>query len=134
MKPVTQTKLHTEDQNGNCMCAAFASILEIDLEKVPHFEDMPECGKGTPKSPSWWKALNTWLYELGYQLIIFTDNQYITGYYIANGTSPRGFEHAVVYEGPAMVHDPHPVGGGIKEVTSKWVLVPFNPAGNQKGG
>ena len=36
MIPINQTKLHIpEKQNGNCMCAALASLLEITIENVP---------------------------------------------------------------------------------------------------
>ena len=129
MKPIKQTKLHVEgQQKGNCMNAAFASLLEIDIETIPHFEDMPNAGEGTKEKPSWWKAMNDWLAELGFYIVAQYQNIYFEGYYIANGPSPRGVEHSVVYKGSVMVHDPHPSGAGIEKITSAWVLVPIDPA------
>ena len=53
MIPVDQTKLHEPPVNGNCTNAAFASILEIGIEEIPHFEDMP--------ANKWYPALLDWL-------------------------------------------------------------------------
>lgn len=130
MKPAKQTKLHISDkQNGNCMNAAFASILELDIEDIPHFEDMPECGQGTKENPSWWKALNDWLWQMGFYLETRNGSQGMPPvYFIANGPSPRGLEHSVIYKGTEMVHDPHPSNEGLNEVTSIWILVPIDPS------
>ena len=126
MIPVTQTKLHIPDkQNGNCMAAAFASILEMRIEDVPCFEDMPAHGEGTSKKASWWNTLNTWLLSLGFLLI--EPPKTFPGYFIANGLSPRGFEHSVIYKGTKLVHDPHPSNDGISEITSAWALLPLDP-------
>jgi len=121
MIPIDQTKLHIPGkQNGNCMNAAFASLLEIQIEDMPNFEDMRD-GK-------WYPALLEWLEELGFQLLRWDEEIYLSGYFIANGPSPRGFEHSVVYLGAEMVHDPHPDKTGLNKITSTWALLPINPA------
>jgi len=69
MKKVDQTKLHVPPfHNGNCMNAAFASILEIDIEDIPCFEDMPSHGEGKKGAQSWFPALLDWLGAKGYYL------------------------------------------------------------------
>ena len=128
MIPITQTKLHRPPQNGNCLNAAFASILEIDIEDIPHFEDMMEHGKGQKGERSWFPALLDWLEELGFYLLQWDEPVYLPCFFIANGPSPRGIEHSVVYKGTEMVHDPHPSGKGLKKIRSVWVLLPLNPA------
>ena len=55
MKPVYQTIFGKT--NGNCFAACIASILEMDLEDVPHF-----C-RGD--NPEWMFDLNEWLYQFG---------------------------------------------------------------------
>jgi hypothetical protein len=116
MIPVKQTKISIEGvQHGNCMAAAIASILELRIEDIPAFEDMP--------SPNWWFSLQTWLISKGYVLKNHNadkDSAMIKDYYIACGTSPRGLEHSVIYKDGKLVHDPHPDGGDIKKVTSIW--------------
>ena len=120
MKPVDQTKLHNPPINGNCANACFASILEINIEDVPCFEDMDE-----NQCPP---ALSEWLESLGFYRIRFEEPIFFPGYYIVNGISPRGHLHSVVYKGPEMVHDPHPSRAGILKILGVWVLVPLDPA------
>ena len=120
MKPIDQTKLHNPPVIGNCMNAAFASILEIDIEDIPHFEDMDKY--------KWWPRLLDWLEGLGFYLLQWDEPIYLPCYFIANGTSPRGVEHSVVYKGEKMVHDPHPSRDGIEKIRSVWVLLPIDPS------
>ena len=119
MKPIDQSKFG--EQNGNCMSAVLASLLEIDLVAVPQSEDMDEL--------KWYPALRRWLQGVGYHLLIWEDVEfYLPGYFIANGPSPRGaFEHSVIYKGTRMVHDPHPSRDGIEKITSIWALLPLDP-------
>lgn len=126
MKPVEQTKLHVPGkQNGNCMAAAIASLLELPLSDVPNFEDM---GMTTPKSDRWFESLKDWLFELGFELLIWDQPVVLKGYYLVGGKSDRGFEHQVVYKNGKMIHDPHPDKTGILTFTDQWALLPLNPA------
>lgn len=120
MIAVDQTKLHIPPINGNCMNAAFASILEMDIEDIPHFEDMTET--------EWYPKLLRWLEGIGFHLIRWDQEIYLPSYFIANGPSPRGVEHSVVYKGTEMAHDPHPSRDGLDKITSVWALLPLDPA------
>lgn len=121
MIAVDQTKLHIPGkQNGNCLNAAFASILEIDIEGMPHFEDMPDT--------KWYPGLLDWLQGIGFLLLTWEEERYLPGYFIANGPSERGFEHSVVYKSTKMAHDPHPSRSGLDKITSVWALLPIDPS------
>jgi hypothetical protein len=118
MKPVTQTKVSKRDENGviisvgNCYASCWASILEIPLEEVPKFENLPPDG-------TWFVKTWEWLRSLGYELEISHDIEKYPKYdhYIASGPSPRGpWDHSVVYFNGDLVHDPYPSGEGIKKV------------------
>lgn len=125
MKPIDQTKLHDPPAvNGNCLNAALASILEIDIEEVPHFEDMTRL--------KWYPSLRRWLESLGFHLLRWDQKVYLPGFFIANGPSPRGFEHSVVYHKTKMVHDPHPSRDGLEKITSVWALLPLDPAQHKR--
>ncbi len=135
MIPVEQSKLHIPGtQNGNCITAALASLLELELSDMPEFEDMADCGKGTKDNKSWFRALLDWLESLEFYLLQWEEEIYLPGYFIANGPSPRGVEHSVVYKGREMVHDPHPDKSGLEKITSVWALLPLNPAQFKQGG
>ena len=120
MKPVNQTKLHSETVNGNCLAAALASILEIDIDDVPEFEDMGD---------NWGGELADWLDSIGFYIMewqeVIPD---IPGYFLVCGESPRGVLHEVVYFDGKMVHDPHPSNAGITTVKDVFVLVPKDPS------
>lgn len=121
MKPLIQTKLHNPPhQNGNCMAACLASLLEIEITDVPKFEDEHE--------KEWYFSVLKWLSSLGYYLVYWEEEIHWDGYHIAIGPSPRGnFSHCVIYKGKQMVHDPHPSGDGLLSITETEALVPFNP-------
>ena len=121
MKPVPQTKLHNPpEQNGNCLAAALASLLELDISEVPEFEDM--------EGDSWWFKLIDWLHSIGFHLVVWDQEIHYPGFYIVGGTSPRGdFLHSVIYENGKLVHDPHPSGDGLVKIKDTWALLPFNP-------
>lgn len=128
MIPVTQTKLHDPPrQNGNCLAAALASILELPIEAIPEFEDM--------KKSEWWDELKSWLKIRGMYIINFDGEniQFLLDnfdmYFIVSGTSPRGdCNHSVIYKGNKMVHDPHPSGNGVTEIKEVDVIVPVDPS------
>jgi hypothetical protein len=116
MKKVFQTKFEKE---GNCFVACLASILEISIEKIPEYKD----GNGI-----WYKKYRKWLNQWGLDLIALTDwsgeaKEYIPLVFaIVSGISPRGLSHSVVYFGHEMIHDPHPEGGGVKDITD-WIYI-----------
>lgn len=103
MKPVMQTVF---GENGNCMQACIASLLELPLEEVPHF---PIHGQ--------FLALERYLRQFDIQPVGFpvaTIRPYGV-YYIGTGMSKRGRRHAVVCKNLLVVHDPHPDDTGIDD-------------------
>lgn len=141
MKPVKQTRLVTEDQQGNCYPAVIASILEMECEEVFQVQEHYD---------GYWKEpLDIWLEERGYEIteaddfkvwhhdlwlhrFFETDGKNPDGlpaeqwgeimrdeledqYYFVSGISPRDPEiaHIVIYKNGVMVHDPHPDNTGI---------------------
>lgn len=111
MKPLIQTKLHSETKKGNCYATAIACLLECDIEDVPNIEvlfDVPDS--------QWYAVLVDWLEYKGYSHHhsgVKADYEGFDGYYLVSGKSPRGVQHCVIYRNGKMVHDPHPSGAGI---------------------
>ena len=118
MIPIDQTKLHTDNQKGNCLMACFASLLEIPIEDVPEFD-----------GESWFSQMTKWLETIGFDLIRWSGEVELPGYYMVMGTSPRGdFNHQVIYKNGVLIHDPHPSKAGGIEVKEIWALLPLDPA------
>lgn len=120
MIPVHQTLFG--DGKGNCVQAALASILEMDLEDVPN----------VIQSRYWWEALNQWLKGFGLEVVeVLAGGDFVpAGYHLIGGQSPRGnFNHVVVGHNGKMVHDPHPDGDGLTTTSGFWIFVSLNPQG-----
>ncbi len=126
MKPVHQTIF---GDSGNCLVACIASILELPLEKIPHW-----------KNPDvWYEQVNHGLKQYGVCLLTvpvrFKDG---TRYQppddvicIAGGVTPRSPKrgHAVVWLNGRMIHDPHPSGVGLKGEPGDYTFIlQHNPA------
>jgi hypothetical protein len=127
MKPVMQTKFGKE---GNCTQACICSILELPIEDAP---DVPD-------EKYWMTVINRWLEKKGLVLmVVSTVFDSVDGrrlcvkkprvypmdcYYVVGGRSPRGIGHSVVFQGEVMVHDPHPEGGGVADVTDLYFICP----------
>ncbi len=107
MKPVMQTRFGDE---GNCLQAAIASLMELPLDGVPDFVER-----------DWWGTLQRWLHPMGlYPIIVRAGSggrvPSSVGYYLISGKSPRGWDHMVVAKEGEVAHDPHPDGSGLLEV------------------
>ncbi len=113
MKPVKQTIF--DNENGNCMQACIASLLEMELVQVPNF---------VYSGKKWWTAFREWIASLGYSPLevnwpiplsdegqhIFPNEGQVCW---AVGNSPRGdWKHAILVKyikGEwTNYHDPHP--------------------------
>lgn len=144
MKPVMQTKFGYP--YGNCLAAALASVLELELRDVPDF-----CTDDDDDS-EWFDRMQEWLAKRG--LCVVHLNLEASGalppmpgmidgtWCIVGGRSPRGdWDHSVVGRyrlvqgGHAieLVHDPHPDGGFLKYFSDVQFFVLINPQ-RQKGG
>lgn len=128
MIPVYQTIISDEAKgiHGNCFPSCLASILHLDLKEIPKFQDMGD---------KWFPALWDFLIEHGYEFHgtgkkenVLTYDKGVEGFYIVNGSSPRGFKrgHSVVYKDGKLVHDPHPSGLGVTEVWSFYMIEKIN--------
>ena len=142
MRPVTQKFMVEKDdageftQRGDCLPACLASIFEIPIEDIPHFNNTAD----------WWGTMIAWLNGRGFALwqspspITYPTSPLC----IVSGKSPRDPEnvtHAVVGRGRSLprypkgepmwevVHDPHPDGTGIHgEPQSFWYFIALDPA------
>jgi hypothetical protein len=118
MRPQKQTILHSEKENGNCLQACIASLLDMPIDDVPHFADH--------RGSDWFDKMNEWLIKQGYWVLVISgwDNEFTPhGYCIANGISPRGVMHSVIAKDGKVYFDPHPSDDGISEIDSYWLLV-----------
>lgn len=134
MKPIYQTKFGSTE--GNCWAACLATIFEIDLSSIPNFAQYKS---------RWFEEFDKWLYEtLNMTAILISaahdpDNpkKVFPGdsiynfppktYYILSGKSPRGdYDHALVYNGTDLVHDPFPGGDGeLESVRDFCIFIPL---------
>jgi hypothetical protein len=118
IRHVTQTILvgNPDGVPGNCVQAAVASLLDLDLDAVPHFA----------ASDAWleylvyWSALRGWM-------VLRHNPGWRPRMAIASGPSPRGVQHAVVMLDGEIVWDPHPSHDGILRVTDIWEFRPGDP-------
>lgn len=105
-------------KNGDCASAVIASLMELPLSEVPFFAESKH---------GWWFWLNEWLERRGWVIEHVKRADLPMAPVWASGKSPRGFEHAVVWEGGPngrVVHDPHPSRAGISDPGDFHVLRP----------
>jgi SPP1 gp7 family putative phage head morphogenesis protein len=94
------------------MQAAAASMLELPLESVPDFGNMP----GDP-----YARMAHFFEAFGFELKKARPNAVLPGYYFVTGISTQGHEHIVIASQGRLVHDPNPHGGGlVKRDAAYW--------------
>lgn len=116
MIPVKQTQLHDPAKkiNGNCLRACIASILEIDIDSMPRFEDLDE---------EWIFRLRRWMMAYNGKTVVKKElNNPPSGYALASGYTSRGFLHCVVALNGVVCHDPHPSDEGLIKVDRYWTI------------
>lgn len=104
MTPVQQSRIGPD---GDCLPACVASILELPLAEVPHFNLL--FGK------DWESGLRLFLRRFGLDAVLVewaSVERWLGGsertYSIVSGTTEAGRLHSVVYRANVMVHDPAP--------------------------
>lgn len=125
MIPVDQTILHEPEKGiaGNCAQSAFASILDLDINLVPHFAD-GLLDNSEENGEIYMDRINSWLKTLGLGLISFSVGpEYLTDwagslseateYYLISGWTERETYHVCVGKDGEVVHDPHPSKSGL---------------------
>lgn len=130
MKPTPQTIFGSDGYDGampgNCMSACIASILEIDLQEIPHFRLLEQ-----QTSRCWNAILNDWLEPRGLAFLLMPavpamrhQLMFCPSYHMMLGNGPRGHRHGVVGLKGQLAHDPHPDGTGLLDVDYFGVFVP----------
>ncbi len=133
MTPTKQTKLYGKDgiHNGNCFAACLATLLDLPLWMVPPFEDM------FGRTDHYMERCQRWLQQmLKLQLVRVEGHPQdkLPEFYIANGLSPRGVYHSVIYSAGNLVHDPHFSDAGIDPVVNWcWYLAPMDQVETEGG-
>lgn len=120
MRLVEQTELGYP--RGNCVRAAWASLLGVPLAVVPDFS--PHALGDRVQIA----AERAWVRTLGYDLVVVPDVAIDVPpdvCHMVSGLSPRGFGHRCVGRGGEVVWDPHPSHQGLVEVWSRAFLVPL---------
>ena len=113
MRPVDQTTFGPDD--GNCLSACVASILEISIAFVPRFWGPGDLG------------LAQWLADRGLSTTLYDriDCYVPPGYAIAAGRSKRfaGRMHACVAYNGLIVHDPHFSRDGLPAGIDEYLVI-----------
>ena len=118
MTEVAQTILLNDPSGrpGNCLQAAVASLLDLELDAVPHFAE---------STGDWWQDMEMFAQEHGYTMTQFGPSHEPPVFGLAFGFTNRSSErHAVVYRDGVMVWDPHPSRDGLTTVRT---YVDFDP-------
>jgi hypothetical protein len=105
-----QTKFEDE---GNCFAACLSSLFGVQITDVEYIVD-GETG--------WLQRFEAWLNVRGLTFAFVTADAHRLPdtLYIACGfTETRPQYHAVIYRADTLVHDPHPDGAGLSEVTER---------------
>jgi hypothetical protein len=119
MTPVDQEFEHDPPrQNGDCLRAVTASILDLPRSEVPHFS-------ADDSDEHWFFRWSPWLYARGISLVPIYGAHIVDAYHVAVGLSPRGARHAVVMRNGRTVHDPHPSRVGILAMDQGFLFVPL---------
>lgn len=125
MIPQTQLIMHNPEkgQRGDCQRAVIASLLDMLIADVPHFNE-------TGDATIYWETLQEFCNKHGYILIEMKSTQFhawgsdLPVYHEISGPSPRfpGQYHAVVGCNGQIVHDPHPDRTGLAGDPKDWTF------------
>ena len=126
MTPQDQEFIHTPEigQYGDCQRAVIASLLNLPISEVPHFNGI---AKEDPLV--FWEALQSFCKSHGYVYLTVPARSVFAFYGLdedvyheISGPSPRGngITHAVVGKGGHVVFDPHPSKAGLAGDSSEW--------------
>lgn len=123
MKPQDQRVMHDPEngQQGDCMRAVIASLLELDIEAVPHFAQM---ASGSLK---FYGLIDCFLESQGYEMNwgrnpIYVLKEGLDIYHLISGVSPRdpNVYHCVVGLNGQVHFDPHPSRAGLAGDPKEW--------------
>lgn len=117
-KKLIQTRLHSEQQKGNCFATVMACFLHLesaeDYPQIQERDDFVDGGK--------WATWNLeYLISIGWEWGGLTSEQ-TQGFYLVHGISKRGVSHICIYKDGELWHDPHPSGQGLVSIRSMQYL------------
>lgn len=139
MKKINQEILHDPENKimGDCWRACIASVLELPLKDVPHFE-LLDIREGRRKELKFLAKHGYTIYAIygegkmgNHPKMMSDENEY----YFAIGSSPRYFEknksvsHQVVCHKGKIVHDPHPDKTNLGSISHFEILLKINQNG-----
>lgn len=110
------------EEPGNCMQAAIATVLGQRLEAVPHFL--------AAWTDDWWDRMNEWLLEhfqvalMGLQAGDWRVPRVI---HLMQGRTVRGSAHVVVGYAGELLWDPHPSDVGLEKVETIEMFTAADP-------
>lgn len=132
-----------QNENGDCLRACLANLLEYPIARVPHFLGME--GKAG-EWDVWWLELQSWLKQRGYFFLVMALPENVPWYEIPYeapcifmGKTQKGVYHAVIGEvgkdGKSwkILHDPLVGSSGVAALESLGFLVPLEPWKKYKG-
>lgn len=109
MIPYTQTILEGQNgMRGNCWQTAIASVLDLQVEEVPHFVQIEAEG-----GENWATHTAQWLWDRGFGWQTLKKHLMTGEFYLVSGPTVRGTQHVTIWQDGRMVHDPHPSGVGL---------------------
>jgi len=113
--------MHDMRTDGDCFRCCVATVLGLEYADVPAFNE--------PDEDQWVGNLSAWCRERGISMVMVLPHEGTVwshflshGLWIAGGPGPRGIHHAVVYDGPNLLHDPHESREGLLKITDALVL------------
>lgn len=120
---------------GNCVAACWATLLDLPIESVPDLTGGGVTDGESAASLRQHEAEGAFAESHGFGLLMVPANarpgpcfRPFDGWlHMASGKSPRGLSHRVVMRDGALVHDPHPDGGGLVDVDLLIYVVALDP-------
>lgn len=118
---------------GNCVAACVATLLDLPLDRVPHFIEFGIAYGDSQEVESVSAGNNWWAMMLGFlaghglwvvELDKVTDAEVDEPVLVA-GMSPRGVVHQVIYRSGRLWHDPHPSRAGLLDVRKVLAVRPL---------
>ena len=118
--------------NGECVRAAYATILGMPIDAVPRLDPAAAAADGQDQGDrerEWLASIGLGLVEIsappeeGLPQEVLDCMPEVP--HLMSGISPRGFGHRVVGIGGRLLFDPHPSRDGLVTVYSVGLLVPL---------
>lgn len=110
------------DERGDCFRTCVANLLGLPLDDVPNFVAMDD---------PWNVHSAAWFNERGLGYLTFPGDpgqyeMYRNVVLIVGGKGPRGHNHAVLWKGGKLFHDPHPSDAGLVGEPTEYDVLTIN--------